>query len=429
VKSFLGVDLSSFSLLNNVFFLMTIGLVALFWWMALGTLDVVSLANGEIIPVGQVKKVQHLEGGIVQKILVREGELVTKDQAVLILDNTQLDADKIELESRLTAVSVKILRLRAEISESGLLEIPSDLTKKSPDIAAQETDLFNTRGQRLAEQLDVQKELIAQKELQVAEIKTQIERGLDVKTLSDEQIEISAKMLKNALGSRLAHISLLKEGTNLTAKIEQNKAVLLQTRAALREANTRISMIKTIFDEDAKTQLSEAEQKKRELSQVIIKIKAQLARMTLRAPVDGIVKTLFVHTEGEVITRGGTVLEIVPASDQLVIEALLPAVEIGFVNLDQAVQIRLASADAGRFGKMEGKIHNISPDSFVDEKGVSFYKIYVTPKDAAFSHGKTTYKLSPGVQVSCSIITDQRTILSYLFDPFFRQFENALTER
>ncbi|MBL4739351.1 MAG: HlyD family type I secretion periplasmic adaptor subunit [Sneathiella sp.] len=429
MKLFLKVNLSSFSLINNVFFLMTFGLVAIFWWMSLGTLDVVSLANGEVIPVGQVKKVQHLEGGIVQEILVREGETVTKGQAVFVLDSTQLEADKIELESRLTVVSVKILRLKAEISQDRLLKIPSELIRKSPEIAAQETDLFNTRGQRLTEQLDVQKELIAQKELQVGEIETQIERGLDVKRLSDEQIDISEKMLKNALGSRLAHISLLKEGTNLTAKIEQNMALLLQTRAALREANTRISMIKTIFDEDVKTQLSEAEQKRRELSQVVIKIKAQLDRMTLRAPVDGIVKALFVHSEGEVITRGGTVLEIVPAGDQLVIEALLPAVEIGFVSLDQAVQIRLASVDAGRFGKMDGQIHTISPDSFVDEKGVSFYKIYVTPKDAAFSHGKTTYKLSPGVQVICSIITDQRTILSYLFDPFFRQFGSALTER
>ena len=398
-------------------------------WISTGTLDVVSYAAGEVVPSGLVKKIQHLEGGIVKEIRVREGSIVSKGEPLVILESTRILADQAELAARLIALSIRILRLENEISDTGTFECPPHLLDQAPDVAKEETGLFSIRRQRLKDQLAVQQALISQKKNQITEIKARIQSAKQTKILVDEQIEISKKMLSKAISSRMSHINLLKESTDLGGKIEQSNAVLLKTMAAQREFQARISMIKNLFQEEAHQELNGAEQSKRELTQRLLKIKDRLERTTLRSPVDGIIKTLTVNAIGGVVEPGGTVLEVVPGKDQLVVEARLPAQDIGYVRSGQNAQIRLASKDAGRFNVITGPIIHISPDSITTEEGGSFYKIRIQTEQDFFKNGTLRYRLSPGVEVLCSVQIGKRTVLAYFLEPFLSGMGTALQEQ
>jgi membrane fusion protein, adhesin transport system len=155
-----------------------------------------------------------------------------------------------------------------------------------------------------------------------------------------------------------------------------------------------------------------------------------LQRTVLRAPVDGIVKTLYLVTEGGVIRPGETVLDIVPEGDRLIVEARLPTQDIGYIHAGQKAVIKLTTADARRFGNINGEVVHISPDTLVTDKGQPYYKVRVATEDACFKgSGGEKYCLYPGMLVLVNIHTGQRTVLEYLFSPFFASMDSALTER
>ena len=154
-----------------------------------------------------------------------------------------------------------------------------------------------------------------------------------------------------------------------------------------------------------------------------------LSRTVLRSPVDGIVKTLHVATVGGVVRAGEPVADIVPVSDRLVIEARLPTQDIGYVRAGQPVLVSLASSDAIRFGRLEGEVVNVSPDTIDTQDGIPYYKVRVETEANQFESGEVIYELVPGVQVACAIRTGQRSVLAYLLDPVMSSVQTALRER
>jgi adhesin transport system membrane fusion protein len=159
------------------------------------------------------------------------------------------------------------------------------------------------------------------------------------------------------------------------------------------------------------------------------KLKDSLKRTILRAPVNGTVKTLNVHTIGGVIRPSEAVIELVPAGDMLLIEVKLPPQDVGFVQVGQIAQIRLASADSTKLGRLDGKVIHISPDSIVADDGMAYYKVRIETEKNFFERNELKYFLSPGVQVSAGIVTGERTVFEYLFEPFLGGMERALRER
>jgi adhesin transport system membrane fusion protein len=145
--------------------------------------------------------------------------------------------------------------------------------------------------------------------------------------------------------------------------------------------------------------------------------------------VNGVIKTLYINTVGGVLSPGDVVADIVPVGDKLIIEAELPTQDIGYVSTGQPAVIRLASADAVRYGKLDGIVTNVSPDTLVTQEGAPFYKVRIETKSDHFRKGSLQYQLFPGMQVIASIQTGERTVLEYLSDPFLSSIGDALGER
>jgi len=398
-------------------------------WAFIGTLDIVSMAMGEVIPSSQVKSIAHLEGGIVRKISVREGQRVKKGQPLVELEPTSSGADLGELKVRLASLDIEVARLEAEATGVGAPKFTAQMEKISPDLVKKARGLFEARRKALKGRFNTQREAIDQRRQSIQEITARMRNTSNSLTLLAEKIAISEELLKEDLTNRFQHLDLLKEQSNLKGRNEEDAAALRGARSALKEAQSKLESITDGFREEASKELEAAQLNLKELSQRLQKFEDSVQRTVLRSPVDGVVKTLHISTRGGVVRAGDTVIDIVPAGDRLVIEARLPTQDIGYVQTGQKAMVKLASADARRFGSLPGKVINVSPDTLISEKGVPFYKVRIETESDHFARGKLKYQLFPGMQVIADVQTGSRTVFEYLAGPFLTSMTGAMRER
>ncbi len=404
-------------------------LVAFGLWSTVSTIDIVSMASGEVVPATQVKTVQHLEGGIVRKILVKEGDLVKKGQSLVVLAATSSGADVGELRVRLTFLRIEIARLEAQTKGLDKPRFDADLITNYPDRVRQAEALFLARRNMHNNQITKQKLVIRQHNHEINEIKTRIRNNKANLVLVKEQVAISADLLKKDLTNRYTHLELLKEEGKLSGSIEEDASALGRAIASLDEAKATLQDLLYVFDEDNRSKLDQAYVSYGELSQRMQKFGDSLKRTVVRSPVDGIVKTLYVFTVGGVIRPGDAVADIVPGNDRLLIDAKLPTADIGYVSSGQLATLKLATADAVRFGSITGRVQTVSPDALVNEKGMPFYKVMIAPENNQFEKNGRKYKLFPGMRISVSIHTGERTVFEYLTGPWRTAMDSAFRER
>lgn len=398
-------------------------------WSVVSTLDIVSVATGEVVPSTQVKTVQHLEGGIVREILVKEGESVKAGQSLVVLEPTTSGADVGELQVRLTFLRIEIARLEAQTQGLDKPRFDADLIATHGDQIRQANDFFNARLSTHRNQIDKQKLVISQHNHELNEINARIRNNKQNLVMVQEQVAISEELLKKDLTNRYTHLELLKEKSRLSGGIEEDQSALNRAKAAHKEAIATLQDLINIFDQDNRQNLDQANATYRELSQRMQKFGDSLKRTTVRSPVDGTMKTLYVVTVGGVLRPGDAVADIVPGNDRLIIEAKLPTTDIGYVSAGQVATLKLASADAMRFGHINGEVLTISPDALVNPEGVPFYKVLIAPKNDHFEKKGQRYNLFPGMQIMVSIHTGNRTVFEYLTGPLRTSMDDAFRER
>jgi adhesin transport system membrane fusion protein len=413
----------SFILLASLF------VCALGAWTWYGTLDIVSATVGEVVPGSKVRQIQHLEGGIVSDIRVQEREVVESGQILVTLDSTQIDAEVAELQSRLTSLRIDIVRLEAELAGNNAAVYPDDLVQRVPTQIEAARALMETRRKRLAAEFNVQRQLIAQRRQEIVEVSARLDTAEATRGFLDEQIEISDTLLKQNITNRMTHINLLKDLATLDGQVKEDRALLQRTHAALEEARAKLSEIAERFTEEGRSELTTARREFDELTERLRKFQDSQSRMVIRSPVAGIVKTVAVSTVGGVIRPGDVLAEIVPLDDRLVIDARMPLEDIGFVRTGQRAQITLTSADAARFGKLEGTVAGVSPDALLDDEGVPYYSVRIEPDAQGFNDGDLEYRLYPGLRVASSIVIGERRIAQYILDPYVSSMRAAMRER
>lgn len=415
---------------THLFFLffavMLAGFVA---WAAYGQLDIVSVADGDVIPAGKVKRIQHLEGGIIRNIKVQEGDVVRPGQALLVLEKTRSGSSVEELRVRMQALKVDTIRLRAEASAQKTLDFPPETLQQFPELTAEAKELFATRTKRFESEVKSLQEEMQQCRQRIQEIKLRLQSNQQELALLNQQIELSDDLLKDNLTTKYKHLELLQRAQQIDGEIQEDGSALKRAGYALNEAIQDLQRERFAFKEEASEQLKECKQEYKELSERLKKFADSLQRTVIRSPVDGVVKSLFLSTEGGVIKPGQTIAEIVPSEDKLIVEAHLPIRDIGYVRSGQRAVLKLASRDARKFDKLEGEVLTVSPDTITDSEGRTFYKVMLeTEKDYFEAHGEK-YQLYPGMVVLAYIHIGNRTVLEYLLDPFLNTLSFSLQER
>lgn len=402
---------------------------AAYYWAKNTYIDELTRGQGKVIPSSKTQIIQSLEGGIVQELFVREGDIVTVDQPLLQLRNVVFGTDLGALRARERDLTARIARLRAEIDDTEIVWPEGFEAAHSSAVEAEEA-LWRIRRDQLRAQIGILEQQVKQKRQEIVELENKIaqrKRSLD---LVRAEIGITRPLVGSGLAPRTDLISLQREANDLEGEISAAELSLPRAEAALQEATEKIEEAYVGFQTEARTQLSEAEAELAAVSSRLTGVSDKVARTEIRSPVRGVVKVLHTNTIGGVVSPGMDIIEIVPLDDTLLVEARINPEDVGFLRPGLEAKIKFTAYDFSIFGGLDGELVSISADSIEDEQTQETYYLAVFQTDTArITRDGVDYPLIPGMVTSVDIMTGKRSILEYLTAPLMRTQARALTER
>lgn len=407
--------------LGPITFWLVIGVVVFFiLWAVFGQVDVVVSARGKVIPAGQVKLIQPLNGGVVNAILVKEGDYVKKGQPLVIIDPSTTAPHLASSQQTLAHVQMEEARLKAAAGQSAF-------TTGDGTDAATQSRLYAASIASLQKQLNAKEKALAglQAQIQAKQVQTQhtretLQRNREKEARLRAVMDIIAKdEYEKVQADVLMGENQLKE---LAHELEQLRFQQQQTREEM-------GYLRENFEATTLADLSEKEKQITQLKASIQEASFKNARQTLLSPVDGYVHELMVHTVGGVVTSAQKVMSIVPVNTPLTIQATVLNKDIGFVKVGMPVAIKVDTFDFQKYGTLKGKVHQIDKDSKDDPKQGPVYTVHVTPLQQSLLVDGQWRKLSTGLSLTTEIKTGQRRIIEFFIYPLIKHLDEGMSVR
>jgi HlyD family secretion protein len=383
------------------------------------------IAAGRLVVDTNVKKVQHPSGGVIGAIQVREGEPVKAGQLLVRLDATVTEANLAIVSKSLAEFEAREARLKAERDGAAAIRFPDGL---QPDLIAGETSLFKLRSDvRVGKKAQLE-ERIAQLGEEIAGLGQQKTAKAREMALIADELEGIRKLWKQKLVS-IGRVTLLeRDAARLEGEHGRLIAAIAQTKGRVSETELQILQIDQDFRSEVAGELRDMEAKIAEYSERKIAAEDQLKRIDIKAPQDGIVHQLAVHTVGGVVQGGEALMLIVPVSDELTVEARIAPQDIDQIAAGQNALLRLSAFNQATTPELTGRLVTVAADLTTDEKtGLSFYSARVRLPRSEIAKLKGL-ALAPGMPAEVFFPTHERTILSYLVKPLSDQMERAFRE-
>lgn len=397
-------------------------------WAAFFEIEEVARGEGRIITRSQNQVITNLEGGIIAEIMVREGETVKKGHPLVRIDPTRFEAAYKEGEQSAVALRARLARLTAE-AQRAPFRMPAEVAKGNPTVAERETALYRARQAELAAKVQVLRQQLAQRVSELKEIKSRAERLAEQLVLVEREVVITAPLVKRGVVSEVELLHLEREQSRTRTDLDQARLSTPRLQAAIDEAHGKLADAEAAFRSQAAGELAQAQGELAKLSEQMPALEDRATRTIVRAPMDGIVKSIPNRTIGGVVQPGSPMVEMVPGEDHLLVETRLRPADIAFVRVGQRAVVKVTAYDYSIFGGLEGEIVHVSADSTVPPQGEPFYVAHVrTATNGIDYHGKKL-SISPGMIASVDVITGKRSVLHYLAKPINRARERALTER
>jgi HlyD family secretion protein len=411
--------------------LLTVGLGG---WAATTELAGAVVAPGMLVVDSFVKKVQHPTGGVVGELRVRDGDLVRAGQVVMRLDETVTKANLAVVDKSMVELTARQGRLEAErdgaqrIGFAAFLRSRAQGDPEAGKVMAGETRLFELRRDARAGQKAQIRERTGQLREEIQGLTGQIAGKKRETELISRELEGVRELWRKNLIPIQRVTALERDAACLEGEHGQLVASIAQTKGKISETELQVIQVDQDLRSEVAKELSEVQGKLAELVEKRVTAEDQLKRVDLRAPQDGMVHQLSVHTIGGVVSPGEPIMLIVPRSDTLVIEAKVAPKDIDQVQLGQKAMLRLTAFNQRTTPEIGGKVTLVAADQITDEKtGTGYFKVHVTPgaDDLARLKG---IKLVPGMPAEVFIQTGERTVLSYLTKPLSDQVRRAFKE-
>src|SRR5215813_5475712 len=403
-------------------------------WAATTELSGAVIASGSVVVDSNVKKVQHLTGGIVGELLVRDGSRVRADDVVVRLDDTIMRANLAIVVKGLAEMQARQARLASERDRVDEIAFPATLLarRNDPDVARaidSERKLFDLRRSARAGQKAQLKERISQLEEEVRGVTEQAEaKRAEIEWIVQELEGVRQLWAKNLVPiMRLTQLE--REGVRLKGERGQLIATTAQARGKIAETELQIIQIDQDLRSEVAKELREIQGKMAELVERKVTAEDQLMRTEIRAPQSGVVHQLSVHTVGGVIVASEPAMLIVPESDDLTVEVKLPPQNIDQLVVGQPAVLRFSAFNQRTTPEINGSVIRISGDIIQDQKsGATYYLVHIAIPIEEITRLEGL-KLLPGMPVEAFIQTGARTVLSYLIKPLHDQILKAFRER
>lgn len=404
--------------------MMTIGLI----WANFATLDEVAVATAEIVPAGRIKVVQHLEGGIIQEIYVTEGDTVREGQTLMQLDLASSGTNREELLVRQDSERLIKARLEAE-AEGKELVFPEDVAKRRPAIVSAQRQAFEARRRELTSTVQVMREQVKQRELEVEELTARSRAVESNYKLASERLKMSKSLLAEGLTAKMEHLELEAEVENLDGEMKSLRPSLPKVQAAVEEARQRLQETESRFRREAQDQLGKVEEDIARVAELLNEATAQGIRAEIKSSINGVVKNMRYNSIGNVVKPGEPIMEIVPTGDKLVVEAKLNPIDRGYVSEGQSATVKVSTYDFARYGGLSGTVIRVAPDSSTDEEGAPYFRVIVQTDKNYLGKVEGDLPITPGMQATVDIHTGKKTVMDYLVKPVLKLRDEAFRER
>lgn len=407
---------------------LTIATVALLAWSAIGQIREVANTIGEISPAGQILTVEHLEGGIVNELLVEEGQLVAAGDPIARLKKQDTTAELARIQSRLSYLELEEERLRAqEYSDPDTVGLRLD--PQVDGLSTQQRAALDANRKAVADEQDAFAARVAQKQAEVVSLEAQVELQKSQVELEKEKFAIQEGLLKDGYTSRRRYLEAKGEYQRSQVALEQLLGNLAQAREMLTEAQASLAQAGAEVNRAVADERARIAQERTELRQEIAKLEDRQERLFVRAPVDGYIKTLGQSGRGAVVNPGDMIAEIVPRSENLVADVKVNPKDIGHISVGDRADITITSYDPNIYGTISAEVETISASSFQDEYGEYYFKAVLAFPGDTIGSGHTQSPVRPGMQVNAQVVTGSKSILAYLLNPVTRAMRTVFSER
>jgi adhesin transport system membrane fusion protein len=403
--------------------------IAFFVWAAYANIGETTVGEGKVIPSSQIQVIQNLEGGIVSDIRVKVGDVVRKNQVLMVIDDTRYASSFQENKAKSDALAAKIARLSAEVAGRNF-ELPAQFRKENPDLSERELTLFRSRQAEFnanttvfRQQIDQRTQELKEKRSRLGQIKVSLE-------LLDRELTMSRPLVKQGAMSEVELLRLERQANDLKGELESTRITIPRLEAAVAEAKSKLDSYVAKFRADALSELNAARAEQEGTGAIGIALKDRVERAVVRSPVDGTVKSVKVTTRGGVVQPGSELLEIVPLEDNLLIEARVRPRDIAYLRPGQEALVKITAYDFSIYGGFPAKLEYISADSITDEKkGESYYLVQVRTTSNSPARSERPLAIIPGMTATVHIQTGEKTFLQYMLKPVIKTKEMAFRER
>lgn len=417
------------SLSSNLMLIAVVAMVVTMGiWASVSEVEEITRGQGQVVPSTEIQIVQSLEGGILDELVVREGDTVEKGQVLLRIKDLQFASEGRGTEAQFLALKAKKNRLTAEANGTQLV-IDDEITEKVPDISRNEMALYRSRQQELENAKSILDSRINSASAELSELRAKVNRLSGNKNSLQQELEITKEMVRKRAVPKMDEIRLSRELSDIEGQIRESAQRRNGLNADLAATKKERQDQEDKFKSQALGELNDVETQLSQLSESLTTIEDRVFRTEVRSPVAGVVNKITIKTKGGIIEPAMQLAEVVPLGDDLKIVARIAPHEIAFLNVGQPANIKISAYDSQRYGALKGEVIRIGANSVSDGKDNVFFEIELKAEKNYLGSADNPLPVTTGMIADIEVITGKRTVLDYLLKPVLRAKDKALTER
>ena len=416
--------------INQLMIALLLGLLAAgYFWAEKTQLDLITRGEGRLIAEGQNKLVQSPEGGVITEIFVSEGDVVSNNQLLAVINSTAAEGSLEEIRAKKNSLQAKLVRLGAELTDANKYQLEKDLENFSANVRESQLALFLANRSNLSSRLFSIESERDQLGKSLTTIKEQLSGARKLLVLvTEENKELSPLIAAGALGAS-EKFRLKRENAQLTSEIQVLEARVVETEAGYLKLEAELKALKSGYERDIFEERAAYINELSEINTRIPLLEQKLKQTEIRSPSDGIINSLPVSDKETVIKTGDVVAEIVPSTDELIVEAYIDPKDIAKIEVGQQARVSLTAYDAAKYGYLTGVLLKVSADAvYREEKQSYMYAIEVELIDNLIDSKGTTVPLNPGMIAQVDIIRGQQTVLEYFWQPVAKLKDDAFRQ-
>ena len=396
-------------------------------WSFIGEIDEVVVARGKVIPIGYTKVLQSEDKGIVKRILTQEGQKVRQGDLLMELDRTMSESDLNALKKEIAYYDTNIRRIMAELEDKPFLpEAGSPVDSKD---FVQQMSLYRSRQSEKKAKLEFYDAQIRQKEDSVRVAESSLVKYKELLAIAREREENLKEIVDVGAISKYTYLEYKGKRIELEQNVKMNLSELSAAEAEASAARQEKAQYLAEWNRQLQEELINSRKQYNTLKESERKAELKNKLIEIKAPVDGAVHKLDIHTVGAVVTEAQPLMEVVPEGTPMEVEAWMENQDVGFVTPNMPVEIKVDAFNFQKFGTLKGKVREISPDAIEDKERGQLYRVMVSLDEEKLHMDNRDLQVYPGMAVSAEIKTRKKRIIDFFLEPFQTYKSEALRER